>query len=178
MLLYKSLARPYATAVFETAQQAGTQDDWRMALSLCVQLRQAMQDAGLLSQSDLSAIDVHGFWMELMQGRFDQQTKNFLNLLIAHKRLYLLPEILAFYEGLCLEAQNFLVLDYYAARPLDSTQQQALQKHWAAYFKKKLDIRYHRDAQLLGGYRIQAGSLVIDGSIAGYLAALEGRLNE
>ena len=147
MLLYKSLARPYATAVFETAQQAGTQDDWHAALSVCAQVRQALCDAGLLSQNDLSALDVHGFWMDLMQGILDQQMQNFLKVLIAHKRLYLLPDILAFYQALCLESQNILVLDYYAARPLDSGQQEALQKHWAAYFKKKLDMHYHRDAQ-------------------------------
>jgi F-type H+-transporting ATPase subunit delta len=115
-------------------------------------------------------------------GRFAQQVpfsttiRNFLYVLIDHRRTALLPAILASIEAQMDERSGIVRAQIKSARPLDETQRGSVEASLARLTGKKIRGQYSVDDSLIGGVTAKVGSRVYDGSVAGQLAALRSRL--
>ena len=173
-----TIARPYAQAVFELANEAGELSAWSESLDIAGQL---LSDGGLveyLSTPELS--DARR--LEFLSGLFksanakklaggDKRGDNFLKLLLENRRANVMPEIAAHFEVLKADIENTVEATVTSATPLSSAQQ----KEMASALKKRLgrevNITTEIDENLIGGAVIRAGDVVIDGSLR---ARLEG----
>jgi F-type H+-transporting ATPase subunit delta len=63
-----------------------------------------------------------------------------------------------------------------SAVPLADAERAAIQARLALKFGTDLEFEFDVDAALIGGVRLRIGDQVIDGSVAGKLAALRDRL--
>ena len=91
-------------------------------------------------------------------------------------RLVLLPEITALYAELMAEAQRVVKAKITSATPLDAAELAKLQAALKKRFGREVEIETALDPELLGGAVIDAGDVVIDGSLRNKLARLESAL--
>ncbi len=173
-----TVARPYAQAVFEIANEAGSLGPWSESLAIAGQL---LSDKGLVEYlgnpafSDEQRVEfLTGLFakagVSLLDGS-DTKGSNFLKLLLENGRAAVLPEVSTHFEALKAKVENSVDAVVTSATGLSSEQVGEI----AAALKKRLgrDVRIETeiDENLIGGAVIRAGDVVIDGSLR---ARLEG----
>ena len=95
--------------------------------------------------------------------------KNFLKVLIANKRLNVLPEIVTLYNEHRAEAERTIEAEVISAFPLSDAQQKVLTESLKKRLGREVNLVAKVDENLLGGAIVRAGDLVIDGSVSGQL---------
>ena len=173
-----TVARPYARAIFEVAEDAGALGEWSGSLGIAGAL---LADKGLVEYLRAPQLSDEKR-LEFLAGLFDKagadrlagnddKGTNFLKLLLENRRANVLPEIAAHFEVLKADIENSVEATVTSATPLSSAQQ----KEMASALKKRLgrevNITTEIDENLIGGAVIRAGDVVIDGSLR---ARLEG----
>ncbi|HLK48854.1 MAG TPA: ATP synthase F1 subunit delta [Bryobacteraceae bacterium] len=101
---------------------------------------------------------------------------NFLFVLIDHRRIAGLPEIIQSFEFTIDDRQGFARADVVSARALTEAQRAALNTELERLVGKRIRMRSSVDEALIGGVVARIRSTVYDGSVRGRLRALERRL--
>jgi F-type H+-transporting ATPase subunit delta len=107
-----------------------------------------------------------------------RQVRNFIAVLIDHRRLPLFSEILKQLEQELNDRQGFAEAKVSTARPLSDAEKKMLEAEITRLTGKKVRARYGQDASLLGGAVVQVGSTIYDGSVEGQLDRIREQLVE
>jgi F-type H+-transporting ATPase subunit delta len=107
-----------------------------------------------------------------------RQVRNFIAVLIDHRRLPLFSEILKQLEQELNDRQGFAEAKVSTARPLSDAEKKMLEAEITRLTGKKVRARYGQDASLLGGAVVQVGSTIYDGSVDGQLNRIREQLVE
>ncbi|PZQ16388.1 MAG: F0F1 ATP synthase subunit delta [Rhodanobacter denitrificans] len=170
-----TLARPYARAAFELARDGGTLGDWARRLGFAAQVAADPRVAALLGDPRIGQDDFVALF--LPEGEpADSAFAGFLRLLVENGRLAVLPEIGALFEALKHEAERVLKVRVRAAAPIAATEADKLKDALKRRFGRDIELEQAIDPAILGGAVIDAGDVVIDGSVRGRLARLEQAL--
>jgi F-type H+-transporting ATPase subunit delta len=173
-----TVARPYAQAVFELANDSDSLGPWSESLAIAGQLlgdRPLVEYLGNPEFSDEQRLDfLSGLFTKagakLLAGGDDKGT-NFVKLLLENRRVAVLPEISEHFEALKAKVENSVDAVVTSAAKLSKKQVDEI----AAALTKRLgcDVKIETeiDENLIGGAVIRAGDVVIDGSLR---ARLEG----
>jgi F-type H+-transporting ATPase subunit delta len=104
-------------------------------------------------------------------------TLNFIRVVIDHRRVALLDEMLAAFRAMLDERAGIVRADVLTPRPVDPEQESALAARLGQLTGKKVRLHFSVDPALLGGVIARIGSTIYDGSIRGQLHALQRRLS-
>lgn len=174
-----TIARPYAKAAFENAQKRKKLTEWDKTLQLFAAIVTDKRANAFLSNPTVNTEDkvslLIGFVPELDDNTKSEVT-NFLLLLAEYGRVVVLPEIAQLYAVYRDEYEKSVEVKVISARPLDSTQEQSLVQALSKRLNREVNLNIQVDDSLLGGAIIQAGDLVIDGSVRGKLEKLAAQL--
>ncbi|MFN0102306.1 MAG: ATP synthase F1 subunit delta [Bryobacteraceae bacterium] len=107
---------------------------------------------------------------------FSPVLKNFLYVLIDHRRTAMLGEILASLESQLDERRGIVRANVQSARPLDDGQRREVEAALGRATGKQVFGQYAVDDALIGGLVARVGSRVYDGSVRGQLQAMRVRL--
>lgn len=173
-----TIARPYAKAIFEHALADKKLADWS---SYLLNLAQAVStpEAARFIDNPAATTDQQ---VELLRAVSNGKAKenatldNLIALLASNKRLKLLPEIKALYELQRSEHEKTLVVDVISHEKISAEQQSKLVESLSNKLQRKISLKISIDPSLLGGALIQAGDLVIDGTVRGKLNKLRNEL--
>lgn len=105
------------------------------------------------------------------------KVRNFLFVLIDHRRFDRLSEVREAYEAALDERLGFVRADISSAMPLTEDQRIALQSELVKLAGKKVRMEYSVDPALIGGVLARIGSTIYDGSVRGQLDSLRRRLS-
>ncbi len=178
-----TVARPYAQAIFEVAQENGALDELSASLAAARDLIGDGQVVAFLGQPSLNDDQRLQFLQDLFAESVgkgsvfaggSQHGTNFLKLLLENGRVAVLPEISEQFEALKARVENSIDAVITAAAPLSAAQEQAIAGSLAAKLGRDVRISTEIDENLIGGAVIRAGDVVIDGSLR---ARLEGLAN-
>jgi F-type H+-transporting ATPase subunit delta len=170
-----SFARPYARAAFEMARSNNALGEWAGKLAFAAQVAADARVTALfgdprVAQNDLAALVTP-------EGESaDSQFATFVHVLADNGRLQVLPEIGALFEELKHEAERVLKVNVRSATVMDSAETAKLKDALKRRFGRDIEIEQSVDASMLGGAIIDAGDVVIDGSVRGRLARLSQAL--
>ena len=170
-----TIARPYAEAVYARAVETNKLDLWSDILDL---LATAVQDPalfGLIASPKLDRDQMTELMLDLGGGRLSEEGQNLVRVLVENGRLSVLPEIASLYEVRKAEHQGSLDVEVRSAFGLKPAQVQQI----ADALKRKLreiNITSEEAPELIGGFRLRAGDMVIDGSVSGQLGKLANEL--
>ena len=167
-----TIARPYAKAAFEYARDAKALPEWSQGLRAAAEIVADPRVAPLTKSPQWSAADLVSLITDVAGAKLDAAMQNFVRVLAENHRLLLLPEIAAHYEALRSAVENTVDVEVVSAVPLDGAQADKLQRALSTRLKRQVRMRNSVDSTLLGGAVIQAGDLVIDGSLKGRLERL------
>jgi F-type H+-transporting ATPase subunit delta len=167
----ETLARPYARAAFELARDAKSLGEWAQKLDFASALARDAQVRALIGNPRLSVNALVSLF--LPQG---EQTgsafANFIATLAENRRLALLPDIADGFAAAKRAAEGVLHVRVRAAVAVDGAQADALKQALAKRFGQRIELESVVDESVIGGAVIDAGDVVIDGSVRGRLERL------
>jgi F-type H+-transporting ATPase subunit delta len=169
-----TLARPYARAAFAIAKDAGALSAWSDALAFAARVAADPQVAALLGNPKLTQADAGAL---LAPVGANELFGNFLGLLFENGRMPLLPEIAGLYDELRFDAERVVKARVTSAAVLPAAELDTIKAALKRRFGRDVEIETAIDAGLIGGAVIDAGDVVIDGSIKGKLGRLETALS-
>ncbi len=103
-------------------------------------------------------------------------SRNFLFVLIDHRRMDALRDVVDAFEILLDERLGFARAEVISARALDERRRETLSRTLEELTGKKIRSRFSVDPALIGGVIARIGSTVYDGSVRGQLQELGRRL--
>lgn len=172
----RTLARPYARAVFELAHETGSQGAWSAVLGRLAAAVADPQLANLVDHPALLREQICGLFEALLPQDAPARARNLIRLLATHHRLRLLAAIAAGYEALRAEAEHRVEVEVTSAAPVQAAQREHLAAALRKHLQREVDLQWKEDDALIGGAIVRAGDVVIDGSVAGELAKLRQAL--
>jgi F-type H+-transporting ATPase subunit delta len=165
-----TLARPYARAAFALARDAGALAPWSQALAFAARVAADPQVAGLLGSPRLAQAEAVAL---VSPEGADETFGRFLALLADNRRLALLPEIAGLYDELRLEAERVVKARVTSATALPANEIDTIKVALKKRFGREVEVETAIDESLIGGAVIDAGDVVIDGSLRGKLGRLQ-----
>ena len=173
-----TVARPYAQAIFELANDAGALGPWSESLTIAGQLladKALVEYLGNPSFNDEQRLDfLNGLFANAGANVFagkDTHGTNFVKLLLENGRAAVLPEISTHFDALKAKVENSVDATVTSATELSKTQVDEIATALKARLGCEVRIETEIDENLIGGAVIRAGDVVIDGSLR---ARLEG----
>jgi len=170
-----TLARPYAEAVFKLAQASNDLAGWSTVLQNLSAVASDPQMKDIITNPETNDEALLGLIVDIV-GKLDAQQENLVRVLMENDRLLLSPEIASLYEEHRAEAEASVDVVVASAIALDAKQEQAIAASLEKKLGKKVNLSSNVDESLIGGVVIQAGDLVIDGSVKGRLGELASQL--
>jgi F-type H+-transporting ATPase subunit delta len=177
-----AIAQPYAKAVFELAHSAGQLAQWSDALQAAGIAVSEADVAALVEApgTDLNALvhliaEIAGKSGDIQIGA-GTQLQNLLLLLVENKRLLALPEIASAFDALKADVENRVDVTLTTATEIDAAQQEIFVAALKKRFGRDVNLKVELDETLVGGAKLQADDLVIDGSVSTGLAKLTSSL--
>lgn len=169
-----TLARPYARAAFSLANEQGRLSQWSQLLGFAsvVVAQPVMQ--GVLGNPRIAANDLID--LLLPPGDVDPMFRQFLSVLADNRRVALLPEMAGLFDQLRADAEKIVKAKITSAQTLDPAELAKLHASLKKRFGREVEIQSAVDASLIGGAIIDAGDIVIDGSLKTKLARLGAAL--
>ena len=174
-----TIARPYAQAIFDLANEAGDLGQWSESLTIAGQLFADVVLAEYLANPELNDQQrlefLTGLFKQagakLLAGDNDKGT-NFLRLLLENRRIAVMPEIAEHYETQKAKVENTVDAVVTSAVKLNKNQigdiEEALKKRLSC----DVNVATKINENLIGGAVIRAGDVVIDGSLRARLESL------
>lgn len=169
-----TLARPYARAAFSLARDNGRLSPWSSLFAFAAAVASDEAARAALGHPSLSVDDKLG--LLLPPGDADPNFRQFLSLLAENGRLPLLPEIASLYEMLRSEEEKSLKVTVTSAVAIDDAEAARISESLQKRFGKSIQMQRKVDPELIAGAIIDAGEVVIDGSVRGKLKRLEAAL--
>lgn len=168
------IARPYAEAVFDLAREAGQLHGWSDALHAAAAVIADDDMARLIDSPKSNTDELAGIIADVAgqaaanaghAGADGGQLRNLLRLLAENGRLLVLDEIAMLFDKLKADVENSVDVILTAAVPVNGEQQARITDALKRRFGRDINLHFKLDETLIGGARLQADDLVIDGSI-------------
>ena len=168
-----TLARPYARAAFSLSRDGGNAATWSQALAFAARVAADPQVHVLLAHPRLSAADAVAL---LAVDGADEVFTRFLSLLADNRRLPLLAEIAGLFEQQRADAERVVKARITSATVLPAAELDSITAALKKRFGREVEVETAVDEALIGGAVIDAGDVVIDGSLKGKLQRLQTAL--
>jgi F-type H+-transporting ATPase subunit delta len=169
----ETLARRYATAVFELASEAKDIDNVGAQLTTILGTMEsdpAIRD--FFVSPVVSRDEKERALLATFQGRVGDIALHTLLLLVRKRRETLLGDLVEEYRKIDREARGSELLTVTTARELSADELNAMVARLERTYNKKFEPSVKLDPSLIGGVRIAMGDRMIDGSVSGRLEEL------
>ena len=134
-------------------------------------LRELLDNPSIERGAKLKVIDAIAARLSLYA-----QVRNFLAVIVEHRRLAELNDIIAAYREIADKDSGAVEARITTARPLNDSDRAQLEAQVAALAGARVRASYAQDAALLGGAVVEIGSTIYDGSIRAQLQQLKQRM--
>jgi len=164
-----TIARPYATAVFNFANESKGLSNWSDTLVLLSAVIQDEHIKSIIEDSKVLDSEREDLILNVCKGKLDENGSNFVKLLVENKRLLILPEISLFFEELKAEVEGTIEAEIIMAEKPNQKTVDDLLKSLEKKFNKKIEGKVVIDKNIIGGTKIVVGDSVIDASVRAQL---------
>jgi F-type H+-transporting ATPase subunit delta len=141
------------------------------AFGQAADLRNTLDSPAVSHEEKLQVVQRLGALMDLAQ-----PVRNFLCLLVDHRRTHLLFEIEAAFRVELNARQNIAEAVVTSARALSAEERKKLVETLESQTKKKIEAKFHEDESLVGGTVVRVGSTVYDNSVRAQLDRMREQL--
>ena len=183
----KTVARPYAQAAFEVAQETDSLAEFSESFAAARALLEDGQVVEFLATPTLSEEKRLAFLQSIFAETVGKDSvfaggsrhgTNFFKLLLENRRVYALPEIADQFDALKAELENTVDAVITSAAPLSAAQQKEMADSLRKRLGREIRVTTEIDEDLIGGAVIRAGDVVIDGSLRARLNGLANALTK
>ncbi len=171
-----ALARRYAQAAFEIAQEKGQLDQWKAELDRIGITFQSPRMAAVFDDPKYTREEREQALAQLLQGKVNPLVYNLVRLLVERGRVGRIPQIVREFTKMYNQARNIAIADVTTATELDEGGRQRVIATLGRITGKQVQLRTHVDPAILGGLVARVGDELIDASVATRLQELGRRL--
>ena len=168
----RELARPYAVAAFQHAEEEGGLGEWAEMLELLAAIARDPAMRGLITNPRVDRARLVELFIDVCGDRLSDTGRNFVKVVGQYGRLALLPDIAERFaeERAAREGRNqvHVTSAFKLSKPQRTNIVRAMEKRLGT----KVTLDCVVDDSLIGGVVIRAGDLVIDASLRGRLEQL------
>lgn len=169
-------ARAFADVVFagrldpdKTLQEAQTVTGLVMSSK---DLREVWEAPSISAEQKRAVLDAI-----VARGGFSRTVRNFVAVLIDHRRINLVAPIVKQFEQELNQRMGFTEAEITSAHELNQADRSTLEARVEKVTGKKVRARYSLDESLLGGAVVKVGSTIYDGSVKGQLERIRQALS-
>jgi F-type H+-transporting ATPase subunit delta len=173
----RTVARRYATALYEEADASGALEDVDDDVLM---LRESLESTDELARFFKSPVipkeKKDSVIQTLLGDRVDELLVRFLRLLVHKDRETMAKEVLDAYQSLRDEQRGIVDAHVMVAHPLSDEDRDAIVDVLEAQTGKQVRLHLTEEPDLIGGLVVRIGDHVFDGSVRNKLTALHDRL--
>jgi F-type H+-transporting ATPase subunit delta len=178
-----AVANRYARALVDVVTAAGSPVAPEAAVAQVREVAAMIAGSAELRTALLTPAISNSRKREVMARLLDQMSvsglvRNFIYVIIDHRRIGMTSEISEAFELLMDERLGFVRAEVRSASALDARRSASLESELSRLTGKRMRLRFTVDSSLLGGAVARIGSTVYDGSIRGQLQQLRRELTE
>ncbi|MCL4131698.1 UNVERIFIED_CONTAM: hypothetical protein GTU68_042510 [Idotea baltica] len=167
-----SIARPYAKAVFDLAQETNSFSEWSTALVQLAAISNDEDFSTLVNDPRIEDSRIADLLVDLGKESLPEGGANLVTLLVKNGRVGALADIEEQFNELVAKAQSSINAQVTTAMALTEDQKSSLASALEARLGLKVKLEETVDTNLVGGAIVKAGDLVIDGSAKGRIEKL------
>ena len=175
----KTIARPYANASFEIAQESGNAEEWLLFLETAAEV---VKDSAMLNLVKSPGIDKQALAKTIFSisnkasgAPESEDRKNFISLLSQNSRLEALPEIKKQFQQMKQELERVVEATITTASEISEESLNTIKAALETKLNQSVSIEVMMDEGLIGGAKIQIGDSMIDASVRSQIDEL-GRI--
>lgn len=174
------IARPYATALFDLAQEEAKLEDVETGLRMIAERAKESADFERFLRSPVISADDKAKAIQeiLTKSGASPLITNFVRLVAQNGRLFALLSIISVFKELAAKARGEVLADVTSAEPLTPAQVSALSDTLRDKIGKTVTLSQHVDPSLIGGLVVKVGSRMIDSSLKTKLDAMKIAMKE
>ena len=177
MIELTPLARPYAKALFASANESNRLEEMAIELKTMAAVSKSEGVINTIENPVLSRQEVVDILVNLFEESISKTSQKLLEILAENKRLNLLESIHTIYEGLLEKHNNQNSIEvFFADDPSEDAKENIEQKLKLTY-GKDAKIYFSKDPKMMGGLSIKIGDETLDLSIRGKVNKLVNQLN-
>lgn len=173
----KTIARPFAAALFELADQEGQLEDWGAALGGVVGLLD--EEEGIRHFLETPQVDTgekKKVLREALEGRVPTQVLHFLLMVVDRRRQRFLGAMAEEYRRLLDDRMGRAHVEVSVARELDDAEVDELRRRLSGILGKEAVPHVQVRPELMGGIVFKSEDMIYDGSIRRRLERMKQRL--
>lgn len=167
-----TIARPYAQAAFDIANEKGDLKSWSDMLQLIAAVTSDAVMSDMISNPSIEREKVTDIIIDVCADNLNDLAKNFVKVLAENGRLNVANEIALGYEEHRAEAEKTVEAEVTSAFPLSDAQTKSITDALKKRLGREVTLVTNIDETIVGGAIIRAGDLMIDGSVSGQLNKL------
>jgi|SRR5687768_12087613 len=168
----RTIARPYAEAVFKLAKDKNDLASWADMLEMAAFVASDVQIRALIGDPKVPSKRLGELLIAICGDRLNDEGRNFILLLAENGRIEILPEVNEMFDQLKTRHEGVLDAKVISAFPLDGDQLQSLLTDLEAKFQRRIEAKVSVDPELIGGVKVEIGDEVLDASVRGKLEAM------
>lgn len=167
-----TIARPYAEAVFKSAQVKQTVAAWSEMLHTAAAVAKEKQVIELIGNPRVSAKQLAEIFLAICKNKLNEEGRNLIMLMAENDRLNVLPQVSELFEQLKSQYEGVLDAKIVSAFELNNSQLKSLIASLERKFKHKINAKVSVDPELIGGVKVEIGDEILDNSVRGKLEAM------
>ena len=168
----RTIARPYAEAVFKLAKTGGTLPAWSGMLQLLAAIAVDERIQALVGNPKVPTKRLGELLLGICGDQLTDEGRNFVLLLAENGRVEVLPEVSEMFEQLKARHDGVLEAKVTSAFVMSDAQLKDLVADLEARFKRKIEAKVSIDPELIGGVKVEIGDEVLDASVRAKLEAM------
>lgn len=167
-----TIARPYAEAVFKSAQAKNTVKAWSEMLQYAAAVSNEAQVTALIGNPSVSAKQLAEIFLTICKNKLNDEGRSLVMLMAENGRLDVLPQVSQLFEQLKSQYEGILDANIVSAFAMNDGQLKKLIANLEQKFKHKINARVSIDPELIGGVKVEIGDEILDTSVRGKLEAM------
>ena len=176
MSAQSNVARPYAQALFELAQDQGDLAGWDSRLKLLAAVAGDPSLIQLAGNPHVSDDQLVGLILDVCGDKLGGEGGNLVRLVVKNGRLGDLADIADAFAARKEEAEKVISAKMVTASEMADEQQQKFSAALQSKLGRNVELEFEVDEALIGGAVIRAGDWVVDGSVKAQLEQLVGAI--
>lgn len=170
----RTIARPYASAVFDIASNKDTLKEWSIFLKKTSKLLDQQDIKTLIKTPGLNKKTIAEIFFEASVEESETSENkelfsNFLNVLSENKRLNIITMVSSQFEQKKQQAEQVSEVLLSSAAALSEEDVEEIKQALSKKLGKKIELKNSVDETLIGGALIKIGDHMIDGSVRSQL---------
>ena len=168
-------SKSYAGALFEVAIEGAELEKIEKNLSEFLTMYNLSPDFISFIKNPTNSKEIQYKAIEIISEKlnFTKNLKNFLNLLVEKRRIFFIKKIIKNFSKLCSHHRGEIEASLISSKNLSKEDLNEISLQFSQSLGAKIKFNYSVDESLIGGVKIQFGSLMVDTSIKNKLKKYE-----